>query len=425
MLKSIRLDTIHRKKKFLFCLYNFLTFNDYNGNFNSKDVLGKQMANYNTQHYQPPPGGPPAQQPAKKKTFKKGLGFVPNSMSTAKLDPIEELLHHAPPIAKGQCAISEKEWDHDSDGKPTIPLFDLVQISQASGEEKARLIKAFGEAMTEVGFIGIKTDNLQPLIENVYGEITKYFHQPFDKKLMDWQNDTEMQGFSYFGCEIAIKAPKPDIKESFFVPSNFHQWPAGMPSFGRVVSECHSVLTEYAKYLVSYLMEYLNQSSHDGEYSIERANNVLRLAYYPSIKPDHDSLALWAAPRLDRSVISITSPGTIPGLQYYSQEGRWEWVIVPEGYLIVNVGKLLQHKTAGLMKTRWHRVVNPGGHYTRLERFSTSLFVSWPEDFSLNPFKNCVDLATRDMSDKRRLLYLRKYQDIPVAKKFKPQSNPA
>jgi isopenicillin N synthase-like dioxygenase len=226
-----------------------------------------------------------------------------------------------------------------------------------------------------------------------------------------------MLGYSPRSREKTSGSTTADIKETFFIPPNFRDWPRGCSAFPRVISQYNSILTEYAKHLTMYVLAYLGQHNEDVMKTRDSAQNILRLTYYPSIKPEDDPKAFWTAPHCDQSLLTLSSAGTIPGLQFLSNHNQWQSVIVPEGFLVLNTGLQLQHKTAGLIKARLHRVINPGGLYTRLERFATIYFTSWSEDYSLNPFENCVELVTRGMSEKKKRAYLEEYSNITVAEK--------
>lgn len=364
------------------------------------------------QSYHPVNSGQPAA--GKKNGYQKGLGFIPNSICKSDNDPISRLLKAAPTLSMGQFTSTlEGNAIYDSDA--TIPLFDIEKISLAQGTERKELVQTFGTAIKQVGFLGIKAFKLKQLINSVYGEMKRYFHQPFEIKLANWQKLELQRGFSFRGSETGPMAPRPDFKESFFITADFTEWPSRLPSFAKTMGQYFSILQDVNHYLTLFLMEYLD---HLEAVHPQPANHTLRLAYYPSLKCGDDPKGTWSAPQRDKNVISICSNGTVPGLQYYSRKGYWEPVIVPEGYLIVNTGMLLQHKTAGFIQARWHRVVNPGGKYTRLERLATTFYGTWPEEYSLKPFENCASAVTKGMPFKRAEEYLKKYPDVFVADKL-------
>lgn len=330
--------------------------------------------------------------PKNKNSFKKGLGFFPNSISCSVKDPMKELLKTTPTLTGGQDTPEKTGFSSESGS--TIPLFDLSQILLTSGQERSRLLQALGIGLTQVGFVAIKAENITPLLSQVNQVMSRYFCQPFERKILDWRTNERMLAFYPRGREVANKGEPADIKESYFIPPNFKDWPKNYPLFARVMSDYYSVLMEYVECLKRYIMEYLGHA----ERGVDCVENTLRLVYYPSIKSDDEPKALWAAPHVDRSLLTIMSPGTIPGLQMFTNRGHWQPVIVPEGFFIVSTGQLLEYKTAGLIKARSHRVINPGGSYVRKERFSTAFYAFLPENDPMEPFENCVELMTREMS---------------------------
>ena len=330
------------------------------------------------------------------------------------------MLRTAPQITKGPSASTKKNASLGDAGS-TIPLFNLDHLENATGEERCRLIQALGIGLTQVGFVAVKAENLIPLIDQVHKEMKHYFHQPFEQKILDWRSNETMLGYSPRTREKTSCTRNADIKETFFIPPNFRDWPRGYASFIRVMSQYHAILTEYARHLTMYIMTYLGQHQEEVEKTEDSSQNILRLIYYPSIKPDDDPKALWTAPHCDQSLLTIASPGTIPGLQFLSNHNQWQSVIVREGFLVLNTGLQLQHKTSGLIKARMHRVINPGGPYTRMERFASVYSTSWNENYSLAPFENCVELVTRGMSEKEKRDHLEEYSDITVAEKAKTE----
>lgn len=296
----------------------------------------------------------------------------------------------------------------------TIPLIDLEAIAAAKGTERQVLIKRFGDGLKEVGFIAVKAESLTPLIEMVNREMALYFHQPLEKKLEDWHNNNAQTGFSPQGKETAAGAKKADIKETYFIPPNFKQWPKNRPDFQKVMQEYHNQLTEIAAQVMGLLAEYLNEPTEDVSKSMSAAHNLLRLAYYPAPKPTDDPDAVWASAHEDLNSITLLPPSTVPGLQLLTKNNEWMPVTVPQGYLIVNTGEQLQSKTAGLIKATKHRVLNPGREYSLRERFASIFFASWSSNFSLKPFESCAKKVTEKMSKSERKAYLKKYPDVSV-----------
>ncbi|MGE5196312.1 MAG: 2-oxoglutarate and iron-dependent oxygenase domain-containing protein [Anaerolineae bacterium] len=106
----------------------------------------------------------------------------------------------------------------------SIPLIDLEAIDSARGEERKALINQFGDGLKNVGFVAVKAESLTSLIGKVNEEMEKYFSLPLEEKMKDWHIDNA-KGFSQYGRETATGAKNPDLKETYFIPPNFQDWP--------------------------------------------------------------------------------------------------------------------------------------------------------------------------------------------------------
>lgn len=297
---------------------------------------------------------------------------------------------------------------------PTIPLIDLEAISVSQGNTRKALIKRFGDGLKDVGFIAVKAEALTSLIGKVNSEMADYFHQSLDQKMKDWHNNNAQTGFSPQGSETAAGAKKADIKETYFIPPNFENWPKDRPGFKDAMKQYHQSLTTIAAQVMTYFAEYLGEKTEDIAKSMSAAHNLLRLAYYPAPKVTDDPSAVWAAAHEDLNGFTLLPPSTVPGLQLLTKENEWKPVTVPPGYLIVNTGEQLQCKTAGLIKATRHRVLNPGKEYSYTERFASIFFASWSSEFRLKPFEKCVQEMTKTMTETEKEVYLKQFPDVTV-----------
>ena len=231
--------------------------------------------------------------------------------------------------------------------------------------------------------------------------------------MKDWRASSQ-SGFSQQGRETAASAKKADIKETFFIPPHYSEWPENRPEFKSVMELYHAKLTEFAALVMGYVAEYLQEPTEEISTSINSAQNLLRLAHYPAARAGDDPEAIWAAPHEDLNALTLLPPSVVPGLQLMTKDGHWQAVNIPVGYLIVNTGEQVQSKTAGLIRATRHQVVNPGGEYAYQRRFASIFFASWSSDFSLNPFASCVDKMTSEMSETKKEEYLKQFPDVNV-----------
>lgn len=359
------------------------------------------MNNYHTPGGGPPPGP---------NSYKKGLGFIRNSIQRAIHDPIFEMVKIMPKFSRIVAPQTRKIPEN-----ATIPLINLDHLSELKGEARKQLVKQYGDGLRQEGFVGIHAQQLNHLIEQVYREMKEYYHQTFDQKILDWQGYLGMQGYFHQGLEFAPNAKQADIKESYYVPLGHDRWPARTsPSFARTISDYQSYMFEYTKSLMKVLYEYLGRSHAEVDQSLSPRDSLLRLTHYPTLKPTDHAEALWAAPHKDSNALTIMPPGSIPGLEVLTPQGNWKPIIVPHGYIIVSIGMQIEHKTAGLIKARAHRVINPGGRLTLAERYSTSFYGHYFPDHSLKPFDQCLEVVTHEMPPNRKASFLKQYPDIPA-----------
>lgn len=361
------------------------------------------MNNYHT----PPGAGGAPQGP---NAYKKGLGFIRNSMRRAFHDPIIEMVKITPKFSRIVAPQTRKTYTD-----ATIPLINLDHLSELKGDARKQLVKQYGDGLRQEGFIAVHAQQLTQLIDQVYQEMKRYYRQTFDQKILDWQGYLGMQGYLHQGMEFAPNAKQADIKESYYIPLGYNKWPTkASPSFARTMSDYQSYMFEYTKSLMKVLYEYLGRAHAEVDQSLSPRDSLLRLTHYPTLKPTDHAEALWAAPHKDNNALTIMPPGSIPGLEVLTAIGDWKPIIVPAGYIIVSIGSQIEHKTAGLIKARAHRVINPGGRLTLANRYSTAFYGSYFPEHSLKPFDQCLEIVTHGMSPKRKASFTKQFPDIPA-----------
>lgn len=314
--------------------------------------------------------------------------------STAAQDPIAEI------VAASKAAPVQSALEIGTD--PTVPLFDFEKICGMLPADRAEAIEEFGEALRNVGFLGLKIPAaLQARVNEANKEIRRYFGQDIQTKMQDWRDNGGQTGFSQFGRESAAGIKAADLKETYFIPPNFTDWPKDQPTFEAVMKAYHVELSAVAGQVMEWLLEYLNVPSDSIRDEVASADgNLIRLAHYFAPKEGDDPTAVWAAEHKDLNCLTLLPRPSGPGLQLLTRDGKWKDVVVPEGYLIVNTGEQLEHLTGGMINATPHQVVNPGGEWARRERFATIFFASFPEGKVLTPISECVDFGIKEMGFK-------------------------
>lgn len=313
------------------------------------------------------PMHPPPQGKSSRSSLVTGLGFFPSSVASARRDPIAHLLESAPKITQTPCCL--RSYDSTQEKIVSLPTFDLTALSRQGNE--------FLRALMEEGIVIIKPTLPPTLLNNVHQEMRRYFALPYDKKILDWKKDASYIGYQCLGSERGPKASLPDYKESFFIPQGFRNWPKVPMQFTRVLQEYTRTLSilsmQVEQMLVSAINKHLDFKRPQGHESY----HLVRLCHYPPLTNNQHPQELWCAPHRDRNLFSLLSKASTPGLQFYSENQRWEMVNAPDGSFIFITGLLLQELTHNLIKARWHRVINPGGKYARMMRLSTISYTSW------------------------------------------------
>lgn len=103
--------------------------------------------------------------------------------------------------------------------------------------------------------------------------------------------------------------------------------------------------------------------------------NLFRLINYPPLQGDEPAGAVRAAAHEDIDFLTLLPAATAKGLEAKTADGRWVSVPCDPGWIIVNVGDMLQECSNGYYPSTAHRVVNPTGEDAQKSRMSMPLFL--------------------------------------------------
>jgi isopenicillin N synthase-like dioxygenase len=129
----------------------------------------------------------------------------------------------------------------------------------------------------------------------------------------------------------------------------------------------------------------------------DSSQTLLRILHYPPLAGNEEPDAIRAAAHEDINLITILPAANEPGLQVKLKDGNWLDVPSDFGYLIVNIGDMLQEASGHHFPSTTHRVVNPQGADTSKARISLPLFLHPRPDVVLS------DKYTADSYLKERL----------------------
>lgn len=343
-----------------------------------------------------------------------GIGSLPTTVSSAVKDDFTAKLSVGSPTA-----VAPLPKKVITVGDATVALFDLAVIERAGGAERSRLIREMGEAARKDGFFAVKAEDITPLVEAVNTQMRLYFAQSLADKMKDWHDNNGQSGFAPEGMETAAGQTVADRKQTYNIPPIHSKWPNNMPEFERVLKAYHAALSEYAVQVLTYFAEYLGEPLEDPRLSVRSVLNLLRLAYYPALKPGENPQQIGAAEHKDLNGVTLLPAADIPGLQMRVKaptpenpsHSYMKDVIVPKGYIIVNLGEQFEYKTAKKLEATPHQVCVPAEFQNR-PRHASIFFVSFSDAFSLKPLEGCASEMTAGMSEAERREYLAQFPDV-------------
>ena len=235
----------------------------------------------------------------------------------------------------------------------------------------------FCKSLRETGFGVLKNHPLnQDLVESIYAEWLGFFKTEAKGKYA--HDPVKHDGyFSPSVSETAKNNTKKDLKEFFHI----YPW-------GRYPAEVSDNAQRYyaqGAALAATLLGWVEDNSPaevKARYSmplpkmIEGSDHtLLRVLHYPPLQGDEDPGAVRAAAHEDINLLTILPAATEPGLQVKGKDNAWHDVPCDFGYLIVNIGDMLQEASGHYYPSTSHRVLNPKGEGAKKSRISLPLFL--------------------------------------------------
>ncbi|MCX7121583.1 MAG: isopenicillin N synthase family oxygenase [Gammaproteobacteria bacterium] len=244
----------------------------------------------------------------------------------------------------------------------------------------------FAQGLKEIGFAVIENHPVSPvLIEEAYRLWYDFFKSDykhdfaFDKKTHEGYVSTAMS-------ETAKGYDKKDLKE-------FYHYYLGRrcPESCREVSAAlYVALNKMAGTLLQWI-ENNSPAEIKKKYSMPLSDMIknsdhtlLRLIHYPPLTGDEPKDALRAAAHEDINLLTLLPAATADGLQVKDAQGNWINVPINPGWIIVNVGDMLQECSGRYYPSTSHRVLNPAGELAKKSRLSMPLFLHPREEVRLS-----------------------------------------
>jgi len=234
--------------------------------------------------------------------------------------------------------------------------------------------KKFVDSLKDSGFAVLYNHDISPdLINNMYKIWEDFF---YSNEKYNYMFDLNKQdGFFPIKSENAKGFSAKDYKEFYHVYVN-----------ERIPNQLKIETLQIKRMLKSIainLLEWIDQLTPNeikNSFSIplkkmvkNSKNDLLRIIHYPPIDKNIDKNSIRAAAHEDINLITILLSGSQPGLQVKTKDNEWLDVKSDKGWIIVNIGDMLQECSGGYYPSTTHRVINPQGK--NVSRYSMPLFI--------------------------------------------------
>lgn len=247
----------------------------------------------------------------------------------------------------------------------------------------------FTRSLKETGFGVLSNHPIDPaLVDDVYALWHAFFHSDA-KHNPDYLFDAQdHSGFiSTALSETAKGFEKKDLKEFYHY---YHPWGRIPPMLAEKTQQLCEQLIEMGATLLKWVEENApaNIKATFTEHLTDMINgsqkHLFRLINYPPLTGDEPAGAVRAAEHGDINFLTLLPAATAGGLQAKDSQGNWVSVPCDPGWIIVNVGDMLEECTGGYYPSTLHRVVNPEGEAAGTSRMSMPLFLHPRDEVQLS-----------------------------------------
>ncbi len=265
----------------------------------------------------------------------------------------------------------------------TLPIaaVNLDDFICGNATKRAEFVQEIGDSFVNIGFAAIKGGSLSEQLQHeVHAQIQQFFALADDIKEQYAIPDIAGQrGYNRLWSEQAKGGTVADIKEFWHhgratdtsTLSNINV--AELPAFTSTLQRTFVALEQTAIALMEATALFLKLPQQYFSQFITAGLSLLRAIHYPPITSEPQD-AIRAAAHEDINLITLLVGASATGLQVCDTTGAWYDIDTPSGYLIVNVGDMLQRLTNGYLPSTTHRVINPPRRLWHTSRYSLPFF---------------------------------------------------
>lgn len=273
----------------------------------------------------------------------------------------------------------------------------------------------------EMGLCFVWAPEVASVRDWVIEESRKVFALPLVRK-MAMRTDNGQRGYSEKGREQGTfcrkvgpnKTPVADHKEHWMIavkdfpedhpersswPNLYHDniWPEEVPGFQQSVQALYELVTPIGKDVLRALEPRLGKDPGYYDEITKDGPTVARAIHYLPISSADFGKTIWACDHYDINLVTVLPGSTGPGLRVKIHGGPWVQVRMPQGYVAVQFGLMLERDSGGVIKSTLHgvRASEPG-----VDRYSLAYFFH-PECSRFGGIKGSVNprIAYRRFGD--------------------------
>ena len=264
----------------------------------------------------------------------------------------------------------------------TVPAIDLGGPQHVSAA-------ALDQAFQDYGFCILNNSGLDPAtLEGAFDASRRFHEQSQDEKdrlaINQWHRGYIAPGSSTIRSSSVARVTRPNTSESFMVMQEVapedpsygkplrgpNQWPADLPGFRPAVEAYRAAARSLGERLLEIASEALDLDPKHLKEIYNPATEFLRFLHYPAPASEEPSDSFGSAPHTDHGFLTLVAQDGVSGLEVKTPTGQWIPAEPEAGALVVNVGDLLTHYTAGRWRSSPHRVKLHG----REDRYSIAYF---------------------------------------------------
>jgi len=240
--------------------------------------------------------------------------------------------------------------------------------------QSSNLGSALTTSLKNTGFAILKNHPIpKSLISYVYNEWESFFNSNAKHNYLF--HKIKQDGYFPYLSENAKGSQTKDLKEFYHI-YNWGRYPSEISDKTNQLIKEFKIMAEKLLFEIqaNTPSEVKNNFSMELDKMIQKSQeNLLRILHYPPLSGNEGSKEIRAGAHEDINLITLLLSGTQPGLQVKTKEDKWLDVESDQGWLIINIGDMLQECSNGYYPSTTHRVINPQDK--NISRYSMPFFV--------------------------------------------------